>query len=296
MRSATSLPRPSGPVRRELFLGAFTMAMAVVGLASLAAVALSGNDGFSLRGGGDARSTTAPAPSLIAIGVGHASAPAETAYLQLLIGPGVYDGQIVVGGSSPGATPGAAEREAVEPLIQAIRTGGVADADLQVLVSPALSSGYFGPSNAQNGVRVDATIHAPTRDRINEIVNAAGQAAAANGQALLQVGVAYAVADCGVLEREARGRAIEDARSQAQQQAELLSRPLGPLLLSSDIAPAPVPETDTSAQAGCQAAAPAASGSSPFSNGITLPAFNPGATAEARSTVQMSLTFALPKT
>lgn len=272
------------------------MAMAVVGLASLAAVALGGNDGFFFRGGSGGGSTSAPPPSVVAIGVGHASAPAETAYLQLLIGPGVYDGQIVVGASSPGATPGAAEREAVEPLIQAIRTGGVADTDLQVLVSPALNSGYFGPSNAPNGVRIEATIHAPTLDRLNEMVNAAGQAAGANGQALLQIGVAYAVADCGILEREARGRAIADARAHAQQQAELLNRPLGPLLLSSDIAPSPVPDAPSGAPAGCQAVAPVTAGSSPFSNGVTLPPFNPGAAAEARSTVQTSLTFALLNT
>lgn len=291
MRSAASFPRPA---RRELFLGAFTMAMAVVGLASLAAVALGGNDGFSLRGASGGGSTSAPAPSLIAIGQGRASAPAETAYLQLLIGPSVYDGQIIVGGSSPAATPGAAERQAVEPLVQAMRSRGVADTDVQVLISPALNSGYYGPSNAPNGVRIDATIRAPTLDRLNDIVNAAGQAAAANSQTLLQVGVSYAVVDCSVLEREARDRAITDARSRAQQQAELLDRSLGPLLLSSDIMPSPLPGV-ASSQAGCEAIVPPA-GPTSFSNGVTLPAFNPAATTEARSVVQISLTFSLPNT
>jgi uncharacterized protein YggE len=294
MRSASALPTPQRLARRELLLGAFTMAMAVVGLASLAAVALGGGLGWpgaGERGAGDDR------PSLVAVGTGRATAAAEVAHLQLLIGPASFDGQFVPGGA-PDGEPGEAEAEAVEPIVRAIAETGVPEEAIRVIVSPAFADRYFGPVATPNGVRIDVTLRKPTAEKVNALVNAAGVAAAADGQALTRIGAAYAAGDCAALERDARLRAIEDARASARQQADLLGMPLGDLILSRDDGSSDDPALlAADATADCfQADDRPPSVTDPFMpmEGVILPRFDPAAPAEAVATVQVSLTFALP--
>jgi uncharacterized protein YggE len=295
MRTASALPTPQRLARRELLLGAFTMAMAVVGLASLAAVALGGGLGWPGAGAG---SDGDDRPSLVAVGTGRATAPAEVAHLQLLLGPATFDGQFVPGGGAPDAEPGEAEAEAVEPIVRAIAETGVPEEAVRVVVSAAYADRFYGPVAAPNGVRIDVTVRRPSAEKINALVNAAAVAAAAGGQALTRIGAAYAVGDCAALERDARLRAIEDARASARQQADLLAVPLGDLILSRDGEPSddPAPH-DADATADCfQADDPPPTAADPFvpTDGITLPPFDPTAPAEAVVTVQVSLTFALP--
>ena len=299
MRPATILEAPQRFARRELLLGGFTLAMAVVGLASLAAVALAGSGADIRLPGTGASSRTADArPSLVAVGYGEASAPAEIATLQLLIGPSSFNDTMIISRSSPagepGASePGAAEREAVEPIVQALRGAGVAADDLDVVVSPAIGGGYYGPPGAEYGVRLDVTLRQPTLEGMNELVNAAGAAAMENGLGLAQVGAGYTVADCAALVRQARERAIADCRATARQQADLLGTPLGALLLASDVPPT----TDGNAASPadrCADPTAAPSPSSPWEiSRLTVPAFNPTSPAEATVRVQVSLTFAL---
>ena len=294
MRPATILEAPQRFARRELLLGGFTLAMAVVGLASLAAVALAGSGADIRLPGSGASSRTAHAPpSLVALGYGEASAPAEAATLQLLIGPSSFNDTMIISRSSPAGEPGAAEREAVEPIVQALRGAGVAADDLDVVVSPAIGGGYYGPPGAEYGVRLDVTLRRPTLEGMNEVVNAAGAAAMENGLGLAQVGAGYTVADCAALVRQARERAIADARATARQQADLLGTPLGALLLASDVPPTTGGDAASPADR-CADPTAAPSPSSPWEiSRLTVPAFNPTSPAEATVRVQVSLTFAL---
>jgi len=287
MRSAV-VPTPQRIARRELLLGAFTMLMAVVGLAAFGAASLGG--GISLRGTG-ARAVADAGPRLVAIGTGRAAAPAAVADLQLLIGASMYDGQIVIGDGPTDAPAGDAERAAVAPIVAALTAAGAAAADVRVLVSPALTDRYFGAAGATNGVRIDVTVRDPTAEGLNALINAASRAAIAEGKALSQIGVAY-TADCGPIERQARQLAIEQARVNASQQAELLGMPLGELVLSSDVAPQIA--TGAIGAADCRLVGAPRAVQVGEAGAVTLPPFDPAAPAEAWVGVQVSLTFALP--
>ena len=279
-------------VHRELLLGGFTLAMAVVGLASLAVVALAGAGAdVRLTDGSANPPAVAGGSSLVAIGYGEASAPAEQATLQILIGPSSYDGGIVSSRPEAGAEPGAAEREALGPVTQALRANGASD--VQVIVSPALMAGYFGPSSGF-GVRLDVVVGQPTPEKLNALVNAAGAAAAGKSMAVAQVGVGYAPADCDLLEHQARERAIEDARRTAKEQAQLLGTTLGDLVLSSDVPPSEQASAGAG-RTGCNAPTGSVA-RSPYDPGaVTVPAFNPTDPSEARAVVAVSLTYALPE-
>lgn len=303
MRSATMGEATRRLARRELFLGGFTFLMAVIGLASLAAVAIAGT-GAGLRvtgtdGGGSARGGEA---TLVVVGYGEAGVAAETATLQLLLGPSEYGGMTIVDGSTGGGetgdagAPGDAQRGAAEPIAQAIREAGVAPGDVAVLVSPALETGYFGGEGSGYGVRLDVTVRGPTAASVGRVVDAAGAAAIADGMRLAQVGVAYAVADCAAVERLARERAIADARATAEQQAALLGTDLGVLLLASDD-PEDAPEgAPSSADCGMPTGAGSASALVyGAGSGVTLPSFAPGQAAEATARIRVSMTFALPE-
>lgn len=298
MQSATTLDATRRLARRELLVGGFTFLMAVVGLASLAAVAIAGT-GAGLRvpgvgaggGGGGAGGGT----TLVAVGYGEAAVAAETATLQLLLGPSEFGGMTVGDGSGGGGeagAPGDAERRSAEPIVGAIQGAGVAAGDVSVRVSPALASGYYGPVTSGFGVRIDVAVRQPTTETLNRVVDAAGAAAIEENLRLSQVGVAYAVADCAGLERQARERAIADARVGAEEQAALLGTTLGDLILASD------DEADATDGAatddGCGPPTRSAS-DAPFDlgSGITVPSFDLARPAEGTARVRVSLTFAL---
>jgi uncharacterized protein YggE len=296
MRSATMREATRQLARRELLLGGFTFLMAVVGLASLAAVAIAGTGaGLRTPGVGSGPGPFAGQPSLVATGYGEASVPAETATLQMLLGPGDYPDMMIGDGSArpAGEDPAAAAAEASRPIVEALQTAGIAPGDIRTVVSPSLDPGFQGPAGGQYGVRIDITVHQPSGDGMNRLVNAAGAAAMAGRLGLAQVGVEYGVADCAPLERQARERANADARAKAEQQAELLGSPLGALILASD---APATSAGTGSPGG--GCAPPAARSVPLSpwdrSGlVTFPAFDPAAPAEATARVEVSLTFSL---
>lgn len=296
MRSATTVDATRRLARRELLVGGFTFLMATVGLASLAAVAIAGTGvGLRVPGAGAGGAAAGGPATLVAVGYGEAVVPAETATLQLLLGPADFDGMMTTDSSSvdgEAGAPGDAQRRAAAPIAQAIQTAGVAPEDIAVMVSPALETGYYGPSTSGYGVRIDVTVRQPTTETVNQIVDAAGAAAIEDDFRLSRVGVAYAVADCAAIERQARERAIADARASAEQQAELLGTTLGDLLLSGDVPE----EMADGVSATDRCGAPTSPESdSPFDSGdgITLPSFDLAAPAEATVRVRMSLTFAL---
>lgn len=296
MRSAPILDAGLRAHRRELLLGGFTLALAAVGLAALAAVALIGG-GATARlpgvGGGDR--SVAGGPTLLATGVGEARAPAASALLHLLISRDDFDGGMIddsnaLDGSSTagGSEPGAAEHAAVEPIVQALVANGLPADAVTVVVSPAFAQSYYGPTPSF-GVRLDIVVADPDIDGLNRLVNAAAAAATEADLIVVDVDARYDAADCAALARAAREQAIAAARANAEQQADLLLLPLGDLLLASD---APTTDSATGPDS-CHRSSGPANEPNLFGDRSSLPPFDPMAPAEAVTRVGVSLSYAV---
>ena len=258
----------------------------LIGASALAAVA-----GLTGSTRALAQDTESPARGITVVGYGQASAEAETAILQLVATEEEFGSPPRA--PDPEATPGAEEREAVEPIVDGLVAAGVAEDDIDVVVSVGIGD-YYGPGGP--GVaRIDVTVDPPTVERVNELINAAIVAAAEENMVISPLGVGYEVAECRPLEREAREAALEDARARAEIQAELLGVELGEPVASRDVPIGPAsafsayygPYAVT--EAGCAPPSPDISTGAP----ITVPPFDPTAGAEVEAFVQIEVTFAI---
>lgn len=207
-------------------------------------------------------------PVISVTGTGEAIAAAETARYQFSIGPS--DPFASFGGPPPAAievdeagipvnaTPEAADgdvdldptsdettgfeveaptapqpltEEDLEPILEAMADAGVDRAAILVNVSPgATGSGQFGPG----GGLIEATVDDPDAAAVADVVAAVTEAADDAGLFVQHAGVEYDLADCSALVREARHSAIDDARAQAEELAELLDVTLGDPVLVAD--------------------------------------------------------------
>jgi uncharacterized protein YggE len=266
---ASRIPRPqSAIVQRLRFLGLAT-AVAVVGLLSPNAAAAQSTP------------TAGMVPSIAVIGFGEAEATADTATLQFFLslsdpftGPPARP--------RPGVEPGSEEREAVAPIVDLIESNGVSREDVQITTSLALT-GPYGPSSS-SAVLVEFPVAEPTREDLNQLVDAVGQAAGDQGLFLTQVGATYEVADCAPVRRAAREAAVEDARAQAGVQAEILGVELGEVIVSSDV---PVSALSPYPGNTCEPV-----GSSPIAAGIAIEPFDPTAEPVVEIYRQVMVTFA----
>ncbi len=266
--SRESRPGSTG-VRRLRFAGLAT-AVGLIGLLAPNAAAA------------QPTSANGTVPSIAVIGFGEAEVPADTANLQFFLslndpftGPPARP--------RPGVEPGSEEREAVAPVVDLIVSNGVNQEDVRITTSLALT-GPYGPSSS-SAVFVEFPVAEPTQDELNQLVDAVGQEASDQGLFLTQVGVAYEVTDCAPVRRAARESAVEDARAQAQVQAEILGVDLGEVIVSSDI-----PVTALSPYPGnsCEPVAP-----SPIVGGFTVAAFDPTAEPVVEIYRQVMVTFAI---
>lgn len=222
------------------------------------------------------------------IGYGKSSAPAETAVIQIVASEQEFGAPRP---PDPDAIPGEAERKAIRPMVDALKAAGVAENDIRVVVSLVVGL-YYGPGGP--GVtRVDVSVDNPTPDRIDELLSAAVVGAAEENLVVAQVGVGYGVADCAPLELEARRTALEDARTRAGIQADLLGVQLGAPVSTADT---PVNYSEAfSAYYGpfsptgvaCSPPAPVPTAGSP----ISVPPYDPTDQAEVNVFAQMSVTF-----
>lgn len=298
MRPATVLGSSAKLARRQLLLGALALAMALVGLGLLVAALSTGGGDVTLNLPGSGAKSAGSGPTIVALGSGRATAPAETASLQFVIVPRARDfgGGSSISSPPPGATPGTTETDAAQPVVDAVVAAGATRADVRLTASAALSVTTYGFAS-QFGVRLDVAVRRPTIDGLNKIVNAAGEAASENGLIVQQVGAGYAVADCTQLARQARQAAIEDARARAQEQAELLNVGLGKLLVASDASAANAGSGSSTAAdvpgGGCAAARSVDNVPAGSRVGTTLPAFDPTLPPEATALAQVGLTFAI---
>ena len=229
-----------------------------------------------------------PTRGITVIGYGKSSAPAETAELQLVTSQEEYGPPRA---PDPDATPGAEEREAVGPVVDGLLAIGVAEEDVEIVVSSVIG-GFYGPGGP--GIaRIDVAVDEPTPERVDELIDAATVGAAEENLVLNLIGVGYAVADCAPLEREARETALEDARTRAALQAELMGVELGEAVAASDV-PINVGNAFGAyygelapTQVACAPPAPAPTGGSP----VSVPPFDPTDEAEVNVYAQVAVTF-----
>jgi hypothetical protein len=209
-------------------------------------------------GGGEALASPLQSQSqagLTVQGYGSATAPADAAKVQFWVASAfsgdtyLYPEPAVpeVMPSGQGATPGEAvppvmtptppeslTEADLAPLIDAIKAQGVSDADIEVVISPALY-GSYAPGTA----RVTVTLDNPA-DRVGPLVDAGTQAVNESGTLTLQnVNVLYTVDDCSALLGEARRAAVEDGRENGDGLADALGVSLGDLLAASEYAYSP---------------------------------------------------------
>lgn len=243
-----------------------------------------------LAGAQAQQAAEAPARGITVIGYGKSSAPAETAEIQLIASQEEY---LPARAPDPDSTPGAREREAVGPLVAGLMAAGVPEEDIEIVVSVVIG-GFYGPGGP--GVaRVDVAVDNPTQERIDELINAATVGAAEEHLLVSQIGVGYGVADCAPLEREARETALDDARTRAELQAELMGVRLGDPVAASDV-PVSFPEAldayygaYTPTQLACSPPAPVPTSGSP----VSVPPFDPTDEAEVNVYAQVAVTFAI---
>ncbi len=274
------------------------LAWAAAGLLILTVLVGGANAGAALAQEEQEQATPAAGErSITVIGYGGATVPAEIATVQML-----FSTQEAFAGPFPRLGPddtlGEAEREAAEPIVQAIVDAGISEETVRVLTSPALSG--FGGSGGRGVFRLDLTVEdeALNLERMNELVNAAGQAAAVEGITLTFVGARYDVADCGPVTREALQSANDDTRARAEEQAELMGVELGEALRSSEVAApsgggfSPYPGILPSVRGGCD---PVIDPSVSFGPGtsFSVPAFDPTVETEVDVYTQVIVTYAV---
>ena len=267
------------------------LALAVVGAASpLATIGLRGDDAAA-RGPGGAAAAVGAAPtgfqmvpgdqpSVAVLGTGEATAPAESATLQLLLRAVDPFAAQAAGAEAPPLPPGqppALTEEQVQPVADAIIAAGVDAAAVEVIISQG-PGGPFGPGAAQVLVELDQA----DLDLMPDLATAGSDAAGQNGLYVESVGAGYEVADCDVLVREARQAAADDARSRAQGLAEVLGLRLGDIVLAS--------ESPYYGEAGPGCAPPALG---PAGKGTYFPPFDPSVEPEVAIYAQLNLAYAI---
>jgi len=171
-------------------------------------------------------------PGITVRGVGHATVPAETATIVMMLGTNAYykEDPSMMEQASP--TPQPAPDEAAAPVISALVAAGVPEADIELVSNPF--TGDYGPVGGPTSFTLVFTLANPTSTGIADVLMAGIDAATAEGLYVNMTGALYGVGDCASLERQAREAAIADARSQATVQAELLDISLGDVIASRD--------------------------------------------------------------
>ena len=251
-------------------------------------------------------------PTITVTGTGRASAAAETVRVQFLFDlGGAFDGPPPFEVPSPefaSPVPGVTEddlgeeqgfdivslgpqritEEDLEPIIEALAAGEVDRKAIHVETGPT-RSGWYGPG----GALVEFSLDQPDAGRVTDLVTAAVAAAEDAGLLVQHAGVAYDLADCSALLRQARQAALDDGRDRAEEFAGLLGVDLGAVVQLSDYGSfGPFPAVDGG---GCP---PAESSFVTFdpASGIDTPPFDPEAEAEAVAQATLSMSWSYEAT
>ncbi|HEV2109171.1 MAG TPA: SIMPL domain-containing protein [Thermomicrobiales bacterium] len=280
---------------RRTAVAALAVVVLVVGFIALASALSSADTSFVVAQLISRDDDVSTQPKLVVTGYGRASAPAETATLQLVIGP---SGDQFNGGGfrpTPEASPGAGDDSIAMPIVEAIMAQEINRDAISVIVSPVYGdSPYYGGAPLP-GFRIDIQLADPDGERLNTLINEVYRVARETGWYVSAQGVVYTAEDCAALERDARSAAIEDGRRQALQQADVLGTELGELIQITDAAS---PESVLASCSGPGATAHVRSPDNPFAfnpgGGLSAPAYDPAASPEAAVEFRVELTYALP--
>lgn len=239
-----------------------------------------------------AGSTAAQQPAMTGIqstGTGTATAPAQAAHLQFLLGSSsafeVMPMEMTPGTPSA-AMPGAygmmtLTKAQLDPVVAAIVATGVSSDAITVTV-PVVTS-MFGPGGPETGeIRVD--IAQPQPGALADLVAAVNAAAQQSGLSVFYAGALYDAADCASLIQDARMAAIADAKQRAEGLAQGLGVTLGGLTFASEY-----PFFGSPGTGGCDPAGTAQYMGS-YGPG-SMPEFDPNST-EVVVIVQVTLTYA----
>lgn len=172
--------------------------------------------------------------TITVVGSGDAQGAPDVAYLQL---------GIDVVASDPGAA--IKEANAVMDKVQAaVKQAGVADEDMQTANFNVYPEDVYDPTTGQpTGQRryhVNNFLNVKIKDvsKVGDVIDGGLNSGATNVSSLY-----FGVDDTAELEKEARGKAIEDAKSRAQQLADGLGVKLGPAIIVNESIgyPGPIP-------------------------------------------------------
>ncbi len=230
------------------------------------------------------------AAGIQATGFGTASAPAQTAHLQFLLGSSAAFGfaPMEFDPGTPGAEPPpmgpmgmpTVSAEQVDAVVEAITATGIGSDAIATTV-PAYSS-MFGPGGPETA-ELRVTIEQPQAGDLIDLVAAVQAVAKQSGLAVLFVGARYEAADCASLVQEARVAAIADAQVRVEGLAQGLGVTLGELTQASESPYFGPIGIDPCSLAGTS------EGFGPYGPG-TEPAFDPNAT-EVTVTAQVTLSY-----
>jgi hypothetical protein len=236
-------------------------------------------------------------------GTGAATAPAETARIQLSITTfsdpsmsSVPPMPVEHSGSTPGAmseaavmpaAPPATEltEEDLTPVVEAIVAAGAPEDAITIHTGPTVS-GYYGPGSPGYAL-IEVLVLDPTLEQVNEIVEAANDVAT-GGLAIQQVGVEYNVADCAPLFDAARQAAFDDARTRAEALSQHIGASVGAPVQVSDFGSSQAP---VGGGTGCPPTPELGMGMYGPVPVFNTPPFNGLAPAEVRVLVQLSVTY-----
>jgi hypothetical protein len=246
-----------------------------------------------------AQTATGLEPGIVAVGFGQATAPAETAKLQFLLGSSTMFGGGMVyveeepvtgeatpgpGAMPPGAMGGQASvtEEQLAPIVSALVAAGATEADITVTV-PVISDS-FGPGGPNMG-EILVQVDRPQGELLQTLVDSVFDSASGVGLVVLTAGAMYEPADCAALVQQAREEAIADARVRAEGLAKGLAVSLGDLVQASETPYFGIPGGTSCAPEGMD------SSYGPYGPG-TYPSFDPRQT-DASTSIQVVLTFAI---
>lgn len=188
-----------------------------------------------------------PTNSITVSGAGQASGTPDVAYISL--GVDTVNANVSEAVSQANTT--------MQQIIKAIQDAGVAAEDIQTVsfnVYPEDKFDQNGASTGQRNYRVNNMLSVTVRDinKVSDIIQAGLNAGATSVN-----GLSFGIADTTSLEQEARTKAVENARSRAQNLADALGVTLGaPIIISETFGGGPGPVMYDAAAVGMGGAGP----------------------------------------
>ena len=215
-------------------------------------------------------------PGIVVTGFGTATASADSAQVQIIVGPDMY-------GMAPSGVLAAAD---VAPIVAAVVSTGVDKADIDLFV-PAMNSMFSGPGGPGNA-QLRFTIPNPTDTTMSDLSDAVYKAAATARLSIQHLGVRYTAGDCTSLQQAATDKAVADAQARGERLAKSLNVELGDMVQAMDsIYGGGVP--DSCATPGMQ------SYYGPYGENMLSP-YDPTKAVEATATATITVTFEMTAT